>query len=65
MLRLEHGMTYPLGGRITPWVQNRLFHRGHIGAYVHEWQTAMTVLQAEANEPALATGRPAGPAIFS
>lgn len=35
--RVEHLMTYRLGGRISVATQNRWFHRGHLGAYVDEW----------------------------
>lgn len=35
--RVEHVMTYWLGGRIGPWVQTHVFHRGHLGAYQQEW----------------------------
>lgn len=59
-VRVEHCMTYPLGGAITPWIQNHVFHRGHIGAYRDEWIAAMAALAAEAAAgPALDVGRPA------
>lgn len=34
---VEHLMVYELAGRIAPWMQNWVFHRGHVGAYVDEW----------------------------
>ena len=42
--RVEHLMTYRLGGRISVGVQNRLFHRGHLAAYVDEWSRLVTHL---------------------
>lgn len=57
-VRVEHCMTYPLGGRISPGIQNSLFHRGHVRAYLEEWEAAMAALAAEvAAGPALGTGR--------
>lgn len=35
--RVEHLMTYALGGGVPHWAQNALFHRGHVGAYRDEW----------------------------
>jgi hypothetical protein len=35
--RVEHVMGYALAGRVRPWVQNRLLHRSHLDAYLHEW----------------------------
>lgn len=37
LTRVEHLMTYALGGRIGVAVQNRFFHRGHLGVYIDEW----------------------------
>lgn len=57
-VRLEHCMTYTLGGWVPEWAQNHLFHRGHVGAYHQEWVAAMDTLATEvAAGPALATGR--------
>lgn len=58
-VRVEHCMTYSLGGAISPWIQDHVFHRGHIGAYHDEWVQAMDTLAAESAAPALQTGRPA------
>jgi len=49
-LLAEHCMTYDLGGRITPPLQNVVFHRGHVRAYAEEWRAAMAVLSREAQE---------------
>lgn len=46
--RVEHLMTYELGGRISARVQNALFHRGHLGAYRDEWRAL--VLRTQAGE---------------
>ena len=37
-VRVEHMMVYGLSGSIGTWVQNKLFHKGHIKAYLGEWQ---------------------------
>jgi START domain len=39
VVRVEHLMVYDLAGGIAPWVQNTVFHRGHVGAYLTEWRT--------------------------
>lgn len=36
-VRVEHLMVYDLAGAIAPRVQNTLFLRGHVDAYVDEW----------------------------
>ena len=36
-VRVEHLMVYGLGGAVTPFVQNHLFRRAHIRAYLDEW----------------------------
>ncbi len=57
-VRAEHCMTYDLGGRVPHWAQNRLFHRGHVGAYFDEWVAAMETLSGElAAGPALSRSR--------
>lgn len=58
-VRVEHCMTYDLGGWIGPRVQDALFHRGHVQAYLDEWVLAMATLQREAREPALTRSRTA------
>lgn len=56
-VRLQHCMTYDLGGWIGPGVQDRLFHRGHVAAYATEWRAAMGRLREEARGPALTETR--------
>jgi len=46
-LKMEHGMTYPLGGWIGPWIQNTIFHSGHVAAYVDEWTRMRDVMSKE------------------
>jgi hypothetical protein len=48
-IRIEHGMTYPLGGRVGPWLQNHLFHAGHVNAYCNEGEKACEVLISESS----------------
>jgi len=40
--RVEHLMTYELGGLVPHWAQNSVFHRGHVDAYVKEWSRLLT-----------------------
>ena len=59
-VRIEHCMTYPLGGGIHGWIQDHLFHRGHTSAYFDEWAAAMSRLAEEVEAgPALTDGRSA------
>lgn len=58
-VRLQHCMTYSLGGWISAAVQDALFHRGHVAAYLEEWQAAMRVLTEEGTRPAATTTRAA------
>jgi len=48
ILKLEHCMTYPLGGGVAAWVQNRIFHGGHVTAYFDEWKAMKKALVEEA-----------------
>ena len=36
-VRVEHLMVYDLAGSIRPFIQNVVFHRGHVAAYHAEW----------------------------
>lgn len=36
--RVEHYMVYALGGGVPRWVQNSVFHAGHVDAYLAEWR---------------------------
>ena len=56
-VRVEHCMTYALVGNIRKWIQNFVFHRGHVGAYYDGWVKAMERLSnvAEAAVPAVNT----------
>lgn len=60
-VRVEHCMTYPLGGAISAWMQTHVFHRGHVTAYFDEWRAAMATLGDEAKAgPARTEGRVPG-----
>jgi hypothetical protein len=43
--RVEHLMTYELGGRVPRWAQNTLFHGGHLRAYRDEWSALVRHFQ--------------------
>lgn len=58
-VRVEHCMTYDLGGWIGPRVQDTLFRGGHVKAYLDEWTLAMATLQREARQPPLTRSRAA------
>jgi len=61
-VRMEHCMTYKLGGGITSCAQNLFFHSGHVQAYFNEWSYAMQALRKEARHQASFQVRKAGPA---
>jgi hypothetical protein len=37
-VRVEHMMVYELAGNISKKIQNKYFKKGHIQAYIREWQ---------------------------
>lgn len=37
-VRIEHMMVYALAGNISRGIQNKLFTKGHVDAYLSEWQ---------------------------
>lgn len=38
LVRVEHLMTYELGGRVSPYIQDQWLKKAHTKAYVREWR---------------------------
>lgn len=43
--RVEHMMVYGLAGKISANVQNKFFKKGHVGAYLKEWQKLVDIFR--------------------
>ena len=46
-LRIEHLMVYGLGGVVSPFLQNQLFRKAHVRAYLDEWSRLKELIRED------------------